>query len=458
MPASKTRTYDRIFAQLFNTPWLIEESWMMTLIEIARREGDLEALETRISERYSDSQIMTVRGSTAILPISGPIFPKANLFTQISGATSVDVLARDFQSALDDDSIERIVNVIDSPGGAVTGINEMAEMIYAARSIKEVTSYIGGTGASAAYWLGSAASRMVIDATTRVGSIGVVVAMSKGGDDDRIEITNTASPNKRVDINTEEGKEVVIEELDALADVFISSVAKYRGVTDQVVRKKFGRGGVLVGQNAVDVGMADQLGSLEKLLGDEPKEVIGGSIMAKTDSLVTATILKAENTDVYNEVFEAGAAAAVLESDQIILEKDKEIMGLTAEVAKATDDNKTLATRIVALETKDTERSMASIANSANVIIGAKVGASAFPAESQDKMVTKITKLVDHTEFIAEGVFDSKSFSAAVDTEIADWEASILHTPVDGVSFNSTHDDGAQSAEVDSIVDRLLSH
>ena len=283
-----TKTYDRIFAQLFSTPWLIEESWMLTLIEIARREGDFEALQTRLSDRMDATHDMMVRGDVAHLPISGPIFPKANLFTQISGATSIDTLARDFQTALDDDAIEKIVLDIDSPGGAVTGINEMAEMIYAARDKKEIVSYVGGTGASAAYWLASAASNMVLDATARVGSIGVVVAYPSGSDESRIEITNSASPNKRVDINTKEGKGVVIEELDALADVFISSVAKYRGVTDQVVRKKFGRGGVLVGEQAVDVGMADQLGSFEQLL--ESESTYGGSIMPKADTLNVLTV------------------------------------------------------------------------------------------------------------------------------------------------------------------------
>jgi len=57
-------------------------------------------------------------------------------------------LAKDFQVALDDDSISSILLDIDSPGGAVTGVNEMANIIKAARSKKDITAYVGGTGAS----------------------------------------------------------------------------------------------------------------------------------------------------------------------------------------------------------------------------------------------------------------------------------------------------------------------
>lgn len=453
-----SKSFDRIFARLFNTPWLIEESWMVTLIEIARREGDFEALQTRLSEKMENTRDMMVRGDTAHLPISGPIFPKANLFTQISGATSIDTIARDFQTAMDDDSIERLILDIDSPGGAVTGINEMAEMIYAARGQKPVTAYVGGTGASAAYWLASAASNMVIDATARVGSIGVVTAYPSGKDDNRIEITNTASPNKRVDINTKEGKAVVTEELDALADVFIASVAKYRGVTDQHVRKKFGQGGVLVGEQAVDIGMADRLGSFESLFDTPSEGTIGGSLMSKTDtSVLTVASIMASHKGIYDEIFEAGAAAAVTESDQIITQKDEEIMALTKQVEQATSDNKTLATRIVALEDKDTKRAEQEMADTAEVIIAAKVAGSSIPEESHQKMSGKIAKLVPHSDFVTEGIFDSKAFSAAVDSEVADWEATVSTPAVDGISFNAAHDDG-NSAEADAIVDRLLAH
>jgi ClpP class serine protease len=58
-----------------------------------------------------------VRGGTAVIPVRGPIFRYANLFTGISGATSLEVSAKDFGVALNDRAIEQIVLAVDRPGG-----------------------------------------------------------------------------------------------------------------------------------------------------------------------------------------------------------------------------------------------------------------------------------------------------------------------------------------------------
>ncbi|KEZ65412.1 hypothetical protein C5I_0136090, partial [Pseudomonas syringae pv. syringae FF5] len=112
----------------------------------------------------------SVRNGVAIIPVVGPVFRYANLFTEISGATSTQVLATDLQSALDDPSIKSIILNIDSPGGVAAGINELADQIHAGRARKRIVAYVGGTGASAAYWLASAASEIVIDETALLGS------------------------------------------------------------------------------------------------------------------------------------------------------------------------------------------------------------------------------------------------------------------------------------------------
>lgn len=56
----------------------------------------------------------------------------------MSGATSIAVLATDFNEALNNPAVNAIVLEIDSPGGTVAGINELAEMIYAARKQKPI--------------------------------------------------------------------------------------------------------------------------------------------------------------------------------------------------------------------------------------------------------------------------------------------------------------------------------
>ena len=465
MPQLKRRKnpHERILAKLFSVPWIIEEDWLANIIEIARYEGDFEALQAKLSHPLTETKTAFVRNGVSHIPISGPIFPKSNLMTNLSGATSLSTFAKDFQVALEDDSVNKIILDIDSPGGAVTGINEMANIIYAAREKKDIVSYISGTGASAAYWLAAAAHEMVLDATARVGSIGVVVAYPGKTDDSRIEIVNTASPNKRIDPNTKKGKKVVTDELNALADVFISTVAVNRGVTEETVRTKFGRGGVLVGQNAVDVGMADRLGSFEQLMSEDIN--YGGNAMPKSvtqnDSAVFAETLKKESPEAYQDIFEAGAAAAVSESDTILKDKDALIIDLQSELSSAMESNESMSERMDAVEAQEKVRAKNDLirtekehAATAAVIVSTKLSACSIP----ERLHEKVGAMVSHNSHIVDGVFDVESFSASVDAEITDWESKLENpTAVQGMSIADTGDTDA-SAEVDSVVERMLAN
>lgn len=255
-------------------PWLIQRESLETILAIAQRYGDPEALQARQGRPLDNTRTVTMRDGVAVIPITGPIFRHANLFSEISGATSTDVLARDIQTALDNPYVRAIVLDIDSPGGEATGINELAGLIHAGRKLKPIKAYGGGTVASAAYWLGAAADELIIDSTALLGSIGVVMSYldtsvrDAKADVQRIEIVSSQSPDKRVDPATDEGRAKVQSTVDALEEVFVASVARHRGVSVDKVLADFGRGGVLVGAAAVKAGMANRIGSLEAVIAE----------------------------------------------------------------------------------------------------------------------------------------------------------------------------------------------
>ncbi|MCP4320014.1 MAG: S49 family peptidase, partial [Hyphomicrobiales bacterium] len=201
-----------------------------------------------------------------------------NLFSAISGGTSVQALATDFGTAMDDVSVECIVLDIDSPGGTVTGIAEFAELIKSAE--KPVVAYVSGTGASAAYWIASAADAVIVNATAAVGSIGVVATIATDKPKDQVEIVSSQSPRKRPDMETDEGTAQVQNHVDRLAEIFIETVAANRGVTAETVATDFGAGGLLIGADAVAAGMAEGVSTLEKLLA-ENIGATGAEIMAE---------------------------------------------------------------------------------------------------------------------------------------------------------------------------------
>ncbi|MQG94487.1 S49 family peptidase [Pseudomonas sp. MN1F] len=259
-------------------PWLMLPDALDNLLTISDRMGDPVALATKRGERLEDTRRVTMRGNVAVIPVVGPIFRYANLFTEISGATSTQVLATDIQRALDDPKVKSIVLNIDSPGGVASGINELAEMIYAGRSRKKIVAYIGGIGASAAYWIASAAGEIVIDEASLAGSIGVVVEAvvedEKKTGRTRYQIVSRNAPNKRPDLGTEEGRAKMGETIDAMADVFVSKVARNLGVSAEKVPAMGDHGGIRVGADAVKHGLANRVGSLESLITELAKPAI----------------------------------------------------------------------------------------------------------------------------------------------------------------------------------------
>ncbi|WP_349595133.1 S49 family peptidase [Azospirillum argentinense] len=210
---------------------------------------------------------MVVDG-VACIPVVGPIFPRDNYLTRYGFATSITGLLRDLHAAASDDGVSAILEVIDSPGGAVSGVNGLADQLFAVRSVKPLAAHSTGTAASGAYWLGSQAERFTIERTGIVGSIGVVVCMPKqvepdSGGDMWFDIVSSNAPNKRPDPSTDAGSEEIVATLDALESQFIADVARGRGVTTEKVAADFGKGGTKVGAAAVQAGMVDGISSLD---------------------------------------------------------------------------------------------------------------------------------------------------------------------------------------------------
>lgn len=263
--------------------WLITEDGLRAILAVAEREaldsdlarairaerdGRPSALALRDGRPLDGARYASVRDGVAIVPITGPIFRRANLLTEYSGGTATGLLAQDVRAALDDPAVGAVLLVVDSPGGEVTGIHELANAIHAGREAKPVVAYVEGMGASAAYWLASAAGEVVADATAALGSIGAVMAVRDPAKTTsrEIEIVSSQSPRKRPDVTTEAGRGQLQQVVDDLAAVFVAGVARNRGVDAATVLDRYGRGGVLIGQAAVDAGLADRLGSFEETL------------------------------------------------------------------------------------------------------------------------------------------------------------------------------------------------
>lgn len=183
--------------------------------------------------------------------------------------TGIDAVSASFASAVADKSVRAVVMYVDSPGGTVTGVPEFAEQVYAARSEKKIIAVVDSLAASAAYWIASAATQVVMPASGEVGSIGVFMMhadASKALENFGVKLTFIHAGKHKVEGNfaeplSDESKAYLQERVDTLHGDFIKAVAKHRGVTASVVREKFGQGRTVNGKDAVALGMADRIGS-----------------------------------------------------------------------------------------------------------------------------------------------------------------------------------------------------
>jgi len=283
-------------AALIESQWAIDESWLKVMYDAATGNGDIEALLIFTGIGEEDDELNVI-DNVAVIDVVGPIFTRDNLFTMFGIGVSTETLVKKLNAALEDSRVERIVFSFDSPGGQVTGINPLALKIKQANDIKPVTAYVHGSAASGAYWLASAAGEIIGDSTSMVGSIGVVATMRRKADDE-IEIVSSVSPNKRPDPETEEGRAEIVKVLDAIADVFVETVAQNRGVTKEYVLDNFGRGGIVVGRHALDVGMIDKIDTFENLIKGGEQMKITKEVLAKEAPELLEEIVKEARAEI----------------------------------------------------------------------------------------------------------------------------------------------------------------
>lgn len=265
----------RAFRLATEIPWAITEEGLNNILAIASRtNGDPEAVAARLGRPLDNARNVAMRDGVAVIPVVGPLVRRASLFAEISGATSYATLARDFTTALEDPDVNAIILDIDSPGGEVNGVAELADMIFEARGEKPIVAYVSGAGASGAYWIASAADEVVAAETAIIGSVGVVMALVDTSKADekagirKIDIVASQSPKKLADPTQKEGHARIQALVDSLCEVFVQKVARNRDLDRDAVIADFDRGWVAVGAAAVETGMADRLGSLEVLIAE----------------------------------------------------------------------------------------------------------------------------------------------------------------------------------------------
>jgi ClpP class serine protease/chaperonin cofactor prefoldin len=236
-----------------------------------------------------------VKNGVATIPIMGPIFRHADMFTMMCGGATTESLMSSLRSAADDRTVQGIVLEIDSPGGEAAGIAEAALFISELSQTKPIVAYVDGDCCSAAYFLASAATEIVTAPSGVLGCIGTLMTIAnpalKDSPPRAITIVSSQSPKKVPDAGTPEGLAQFQRFVDAQAQVFIDHVAMFRGVTPEHVAENFGQGDIFVGKDAVSAGLADSVGTYDSVVKGmlesfrAPSGSQGGRTMARSSLL-----------------------------------------------------------------------------------------------------------------------------------------------------------------------------
>jgi signal peptide peptidase SppA len=267
-----------ILSAFMETPWAILPQKLIVLEEIVIRHisGEkltAEEVQTRIHGAIRPPE-RTVSNSVAILPLFGTIFPRANMMTDVSGATSAERFGQTFDTLVADPNISAIVLDVNSPGGQAGGIQELSTKIYQARSVKPIVAVANFDMASAAYWIGTSASELVVSPSGQVGSIGVFSVhedISKALEQDGVKVTLIKQGKFKAEANpyeplSEEARAAIEMKVSEVYDAFISAIARNRDVKPSIVRNGFGEGRMVNAEQAVELGMADRVGTLDETI------------------------------------------------------------------------------------------------------------------------------------------------------------------------------------------------
>lgn len=287
----------------------------------------------------------------AVVPIHGAMSMRGGIDAASNELRSYDSIRSDLRSALADQSVDGILLDVDSPGGEVAGLPELASEILRARDVKPVFALANTDANSAAYWLASSAERVFVTPSGSVGSIGVVAAhVDQSARDAQAGVrwTFIHAGAKKVDGNSHAPLTPAVHaevqgEVDRLYGEFVSHVASARGLDASVVRGT--EAGVLSAAEALRVGLVDQVGTFDDAINALAARAAQGPGSNQRASARGARM------DGENLTPEVAALLAQRDAENVALKARLEAAEATLSAVKKAEDERVAKANAEAIET-----------------------------------------------------------------------------------------------------------
>jgi signal peptide peptidase SppA len=175
-------------------------------------------------------------------------------------------------AALDDPEAKSILLDIDSPGGEVSGLFDLVDFIYESRNKKPIYAIANDYAFSAAYAIASATSKIFVNRTSGVGSIGVIAThldQSAYDKKEGIKYTTIFAGDKKNDLSphepiSDEAISDLQKEVDRLYKMFVDLVARNRNISTAQIRAT--QAALYYGADSLSLGLADEVADFRKCL------------------------------------------------------------------------------------------------------------------------------------------------------------------------------------------------
>ncbi len=185
-----------------------------------------------------------------------------------------DTVSQALEEAAADPDIDAIIFRVNSPGGSPLAADIVWRAAALAReSGKPLVASVSNVAASGGYYVLAGADAVVAPAASLIGSIGVFVVrpvmeglfeelgigsetLSRGSHADLLDFSRPLDDDERARL---------LDEIGALYELFVSRVSEGRGLSPEAVDAA-GRGRVWTGEQALELGLVDEVGGLRVAL------------------------------------------------------------------------------------------------------------------------------------------------------------------------------------------------
>ena len=293
------RNYPALAHAFYSTPWALLPAKLIEIQQFLRvklagpKRQKAKGKRQKEEEPRAEAQArkgdgFSQLGQVAVMQLYGVLSQKQNMLTDYSGGTSTELFGRAFDSLVQDGNCKAIVLCIDSPGGSVYGVKELADKIFAARGEKKIIAVADSLAASGAYWIGCQAGEFCCTPGGQAGSIGVFMAHddeSAAAELAGVKTTLVSAGRYKVEGNPyapldDEARQAMQATVDSYYGQFVDAVARGRGVSAKAVRDGYGQGRVLTAAEAKAAGMIDRVQTMEQVLA---RLGVGGEASARAE-------------------------------------------------------------------------------------------------------------------------------------------------------------------------------